>query len=190
VRGWTARRVTGVERSPSGCHTGNVEDCPICVDNAAADRGVDPWFVARLQTGYVRFAPNQYFKGSVFFAAKRCVREVFDLDEGTRGLHLAEMSEVPAAVHQAFRPRKMNLESLGNGVPHLHWWITPRYESDPRPRGPIWEDLNFLQSLWCEGGRPSSETLSALQGSLLAAVRSRDVTIELTQRGEGPDQTR
>lgn len=130
---------------PSACvgtleisrHTGPMADCPICTDNAAAEEGVDPWFIARLETGYVRLAPNQYFRGSVFFVARQCVREVFDLDDSLRHRHLAEMAELAAAVNEAFEPRKLNIESLGNGVPHLHWWITPRYETDPRPRGPF-----------------------------------------------------
>ena len=152
-------------------------DCSICDDNAAADDGVDPWLIARLQTGYVRLAKTQYFNGSLFFVAKQCVREVFDLDADTRALHLAEMAEVAAAANEAFQPRKMNIESLGNGVPHLHWWITPRYESDPRPWGPIWEDLEFLRLLWGKEGRPSVEEREALKESLLIALQSRDVTI-------------
>jgi diadenosine tetraphosphate (Ap4A) HIT family hydrolase len=154
--------------------------CPICADNAAADAGTDPWFVARLRTGYVRIAPTQYFHGSLFFVARDCVREVFDLDAASRSLHLTEMAEVAAAVNEAFRPRKLNIESLGNGVPHLHWWITPRYESDPRPRGPIWEDLDFLRVLWGEGGRPAPAALDALRGSVLAALKRREVTLEPT----------
>ena len=156
-----------------------MKTCPICRDNNASDEGTDPWFVARLQTGYVRLAPNQYFKGGSFFVSKQCVREVFDLDVSVRAHHLLEMAEVAAAVNGAFHPRKLNVESLGNGVPHLHWWITPRYETDPRPRAPIWEDLDFLRVLWCEGGRPSSEEFMERRGSLLDALRNRAVTIEL-----------
>ena len=36
---------------------------------AIAAAGSDPWFIARLQTGYVRPGPTQYFKGSVLFIA-------------------------------------------------------------------------------------------------------------------------
>jgi diadenosine tetraphosphate (Ap4A) HIT family hydrolase len=155
-----------------------VNDCHICAENAASDSGSDPWFVARLQTGYVRLAPNQYFKGSSFFVAKQCVREVFDLDVDARRLHLAEMAEVASAANDAFQPRKMNIESLGNSVPHLHWWITPRYTTDPRPLGPIWEDLDFLRLLWASQGRPTPEGFSAIRDSLLAALRTRDVVVE------------
>ncbi len=92
-------------------------DCSICKENEASEDGTDPWLVARLQTGYVRLSPNQYFKGSLFFVAERCVREVFDLEIAVRGPHLAEMAEVAAAANEVFTPLKMNIESLGNGFP-------------------------------------------------------------------------
>ena len=58
---------------------------------------------------------------------------------------------------RAFKPFKLNYEALGNGTPHVHWHLVPRYESDPHPRGPIWEDLGFLRLLWTGGGaRPTS----------------------------------
>ena len=41
----------------------------------------------------------------------------------------------------AFRPRKLNYELLGNQVPHLHWHLFPRYESDPRHLQAVWLDL-------------------------------------------------
>jgi diadenosine tetraphosphate (Ap4A) HIT family hydrolase len=102
-------------------------DCHICADNARADAGAEPWSVARLETGYVRLNPNQYFTGSTFFLTKVCVHELHQLDRSTRLKHLDEMAEVSAAIFTAFSPRKLNYEALGNGAPHLHWWLTPRY---------------------------------------------------------------
>lgn len=157
-----------------------VVSCPICTENAVSDEGTDPWFVSRLQTGYVRLNPNQYFRGALFFVAKDCVREVFDLNRTVRDLHLNEMAEVAAALNDAFTPRKLNVESLGNGVPHLHWWLTPRYETDPRPYAPIWEDLDFLRVQWTGVGRPSPEELASCRALLLGSLRPRDVVIELS----------
>jgi diadenosine tetraphosphate (Ap4A) HIT family hydrolase len=114
-----------------------VSGCHICDDNAAADARTEPWAVARLQTGYVRLNPNQYFAGATFFLAKQCVHELHELSRPTRLLHLEEMSEVAAAVFEVFEPRKLNYEALGNSTPHLHWWLTPRSATDARPSGPI-----------------------------------------------------
>jgi diadenosine tetraphosphate (Ap4A) HIT family hydrolase len=155
-----------------------MSDCQICADNAAADRGDDRWTVARVETGYIRLNQNQYFAGACFFLAKPCVRELHDLDPAARSLHLHEMAEVAAAMFAAFEPRKMNHEALGNGVPHLHWWLTPRYASDPRPFAPIWEDLEFLCAQWTDGGRPSDGVHAVRRSRLLSALRDRDLNID------------
>jgi diadenosine tetraphosphate (Ap4A) HIT family hydrolase len=152
--------------------------CPNCDANDAADRGDDPWAVARVQTGYVKLSPTQYYRGATFFVAKACVRELHELSGADRQSHLMEMSEVAAAVFMTFEPQKLNYEALGNSVPHLHWWLTPRHANDPRPRGPIWEDMDFLRALWTGGMRPDDLERRRLQRSLLAALKQRDVVIE------------
>lgn len=41
------------------------------------------------------------------------------------------------ALEAHFRPLKMNYETLGNALPHLHTHIVPRYADDPRPGFPF-----------------------------------------------------
>jgi len=50
----------------------------------------------------------------------------------------ADLFAAQGAVMRALRPDHINLESLGNVVPHLHWHIVPRYLGDPRWGAPIW----------------------------------------------------
>jgi diadenosine tetraphosphate (Ap4A) HIT family hydrolase len=155
-----------------------LDPCFICERNEAAERGDDPYCLARLRTGYVRLNPNQHFVGASFFAGSICVAELHDLERATRQLYLDEMAEVAAALMAAFDPRKLNYELLGNGCPHLHWWLTPRYTTDPRPIGPIWEDLEFLRAQWTDGARPTDDERDDRRRRLLDALRARDVTIE------------
>jgi diadenosine tetraphosphate (Ap4A) HIT family hydrolase len=152
--------------------------CANCAANEAAERGDDPWAVARLHTGYVKLAPTQYYRGATFFVAKACVAELHELGRPDRQAHLVEMSEVAAAVFDAFSPRKLNYEALGNSVPHLHWWLTPRHANDGRLAGPIWEDLDFLRALWTGGMRPDDTERRDLQHRLLKALGDRNVEIE------------
>jgi diadenosine tetraphosphate (Ap4A) HIT family hydrolase len=42
------------------------------------------------------------------------------------------------AVAAAMNPDHVNVESLGNVVPHLHWHVIPRYLDDARWGMPIW----------------------------------------------------
>lgn len=41
------------------------------------------------------------------------------------------------ALDRAFAPTKMNINLLGNLVPHLHAHLVPRYYGDPAPGRPI-----------------------------------------------------
>lgn len=54
----------------------------------------------------------------------------------------AECMDVVACVERALRnalaPTKINLASLGNMVPHLHWHVVARFDWDSRFPDPIW----------------------------------------------------
>ena len=153
-------------------------DCPACERNQAADRGEDPWAVARLTTGYVKVHEIRYFRGYTFFVAKDCVAELHELEVATRDAHLAEMAEVAHAVVEAFQPQKLNYEALGNSVRHLHWHLVPRRSDDPRPWGPVWEDLEFLRAVWTGAPRYEDSERDELREALFHALQRRPVRIE------------
>ena len=134
--------------------------CWLCEENDRQAAGDCVGAVAGTETGWVRLHRVQRFRGAAFFVARECVREVYHLDAATRARHLAELAEVCAGIDAAFRPVKMNVESLGNGVPHLHWWLTPRHADDARPKGPIWEDLDFLRDLWAGDAELDADDLA------------------------------
>jgi diadenosine tetraphosphate (Ap4A) HIT family hydrolase len=70
----------------------------------------------------------------------------------------------------------MNYEALGNLVPHLHWWLTPRPYDDPRPLGPIWEDPDFLRSM-AEETAPADDA-RAVRRRVLDALIERSIEVE------------
>ena len=45
---------------------------------------------------------------------------------------------VEAALRACLQPDKINLASLGNQVPHLHWHVIPRWRDDRHFPNPIW----------------------------------------------------
>ncbi len=155
-------------------------DCEVCAHHEAIEAGDTARAVARLGTGYVKLPPTQYFRGYVTFSAKTCVPELHDLAAAERLQFLAEMASVAHATWRAFAPRKLNYELLGNGTAHLHWHLFPRYDTDPHPRGPVWEDLNFLRNLWTGGATLSQADLDGARAKLLTELRREDVKIERT----------
>ena len=69
------------------------------------------------------------------------VREMTDLAADDRELFMQAVWEVEAAVRDAMAPDKINVASLGNMTPHLHWHVIPRYVDDAHFPGPIWGAL-------------------------------------------------
>jgi methyltransferase (TIGR00027 family) len=51
----------------------------------------------------------------------------------------ADLFLAQQAIVRVVRPDHVNVESLGNVVPHLHWHIIPRFTSDPTWGMPIWQ---------------------------------------------------
>ncbi len=66
------------------------------------------------------------------------VREMTDLDEATRARFMRAVFCVEAALRLSLNPDKINLASLGNMTPHLHWHVIPRYVNDATFPKPIW----------------------------------------------------
>ena len=100
----------------------------------------DYWdLVATLDVSSLYLSTNQTYRG-------QC-QLIFDLRHATRPDQLtaaewtafcADLYRAQQSVVAATQPDHVNIESLGNVVPHLHWHIIPRYVGDPRWGMPIW----------------------------------------------------
>jgi diadenosine tetraphosphate (Ap4A) HIT family hydrolase len=68
----------------------------------------------------------------------RHVREMTDLAPPDRSRLMDVVFAVEASVREALAPDKMNVASLGNMVPHVHWHVIPRFRDDTHFPAPIW----------------------------------------------------
>jgi diadenosine tetraphosphate (Ap4A) HIT family hydrolase len=68
----------------------------------------------------------------------RHVREMTDLPAPEQGRLMAVVLAVEAHVRLSLEPDKMNLASLGNLTPHLHWHVIPRWRDDRHFPAPVW----------------------------------------------------
>jgi diadenosine tetraphosphate (Ap4A) HIT family hydrolase len=66
------------------------------------------------------------------------VAEMSDLDDAARVKLTAAVNGVERALRRVVTPAKVNLASLGNQVPHVHWHVIPRYTNDSRFPMPVW----------------------------------------------------
>ena len=91
------------------------------------------------------------------------VKEMTDLPSGDQQALLQVVLAAEATLREVMAPDKINLASLGNVVPHLHWHVIPRFADDPHFPNPVW-------------GERKRDTPHATQADLdaqLAAVLNR-----------------
>lgn len=65
-------------------------------------------------------------------------KEMTDLPSQQREHLMRVVLAVETAVRQVLRPDKINLASLGNVVPHIHWHVIPRHSQDRHFPNPVW----------------------------------------------------
>ncbi|MCD2517068.1 HIT family protein [Massilia sp. G4R7] len=88
------------------------------------------------------------------------VREMSDLAAADRLLLNDAVYELELAVREVMAPLKVNVASLGNVVPHLHWHVIPRYA----------DDAHFPAPVWAAASRQTDEAVLAVRRALLPAL--------------------
>lgn len=64
--------------------------------------------------------------------------EMTDLLPEQRSALMQAVCKVEAVVRRELEPGKINLASLGNVVPHLHWHVVARWPHDAHFPQPVW----------------------------------------------------
>lgn len=66
------------------------------------------------------------------------VAEWTDLPPADRSRIMQAVAKVETVLREHLKPTKVNLASLGNVVPHLHWHVIARFDWDARWPAPVW----------------------------------------------------
>jgi diadenosine tetraphosphate (Ap4A) HIT family hydrolase len=66
------------------------------------------------------------------------VKEISDLAGADRMALNDAVCQVELALREVMEPGKVNLASLGNMTPHLHWHVIPRFADDAHFPNPVW----------------------------------------------------
>ena len=69
------------------------------------------------------------------------VKEMSDLPPNQRARMMKVVFAVEAAMREIIQPDKINLASLGNKTPHLHWHVVPRFENDKHFPNSHWGEM-------------------------------------------------
>jgi diadenosine tetraphosphate (Ap4A) HIT family hydrolase len=114
------------------------------------------WSDARCRVLLVTDTP---FAGFCRVVWNEHVPELTDLDDASQARVMSVVATVERALRKLLSPDKVNLASLGNMVPHLHWHVIPRYR----------DDSHFPDAIWAAAKRPG--VLRTLPGDFAANVK-------------------
>lgn len=103
------------------------DTCPMCNDDPTADENPFSYKIAMLPGGRLQLPKNQFIKGYCILIANGHDSELHHMPEQESAAFLEDMVRVGGVLMQLFGADKINYEVLGNGVPHIHAHIKPRY---------------------------------------------------------------
>jgi len=101
------------------------------------------------------------------------VREFSDLGPDDRSLCMDAVVAVEAVLREHLKPAKVNLATLGNMVPHVHWHVIARFD---------W-DTHFPSPVWASAQREAPAPALARVESLLPALET-EMTLLLARERE------
>ena len=105
--------------------------CPLCIEPL-------PGELVRTQQWVVIDAQDPMFPGFTRVIWLAHVAEMTDLNLDQRRALMEVVLAVEEVMRQTLSPHKINLASLGNQVPHLHWHVIPRWRDDARFPASVW----------------------------------------------------
>lgn len=107
-------------------------DCPLC-SNAGA--------LLVLQTPkwrVIRSTDDANFPAFYRLIWQDHVAEFSDLPAEDRSACMDAVVRIEQVLRDALQPTKINLATLGNVVPHLHWHVIARFDWDSHFPNPVW----------------------------------------------------
>ncbi|HEU4777349.1 MAG TPA: HIT family protein [Telluria sp.] len=99
------------------------------------------------------------------------VKEMSDLSPADRMLLNDVVWHVELALREVMKPGKVNVASLGNVVPHLHWHVIPRFA----------DDAHFPNPVWTTAVRTTEEPILAARRALLPKLAA-DIVRRLSKQ--------
>ena len=138
-------------------------DCELCKSEGGALVIANEWLRVMLvdehgYPGYVRVVWNEH------------VREMTELSDAERQRLMKTVFAVESAQREVLTPLKINLASLGNMTPHLHWHVIARFADDLHYPQPVWGTVQHT---------PDDQTLQARRALI---DRLREVIAEKVSR--------
>ena len=98
------------------------------------------------------------YPGFLRVIVNRHVKEMTDLAERERLMRVVFAGE--AVLRKLYQPAKVNLASLGNIVPHVHWHVIARFA----------DDAHFPDAIWAPARRAAAPRVAVSNDALAQAI--------------------
>ncbi|MBT3980527.1 MAG: HIT family protein [Bacteriovoracaceae bacterium] len=139
--------------------------CGVCkrVESSLAQN--NPYFIHEFKHSIFVLGDHQVFKGYSLLLLKNHVRELHDMNREDYLELSDELMVATNAIVKTFSCYKMNYQSLGNMVEHVHWHLLPRYRDEKHTGKAPWEyymDPDFKE----EEFRTTSEQALSLSSQI------------------------
>lgn len=138
-------------------------DCPFCRKLSNLNSLPSEELIWQFRHSVALLGPWQYYHGYSILVARTHATELNQLPDHERVAYFNEMCLLAKAIEEAFHPRKLNYELLGNQVPHLHWHLFPRYDHDPDVLKPVWLALDRAERDETERYRLEARPINSLE---------------------------
>ncbi len=143
---------------------GGFEDCELC----ASPGGDVIW-----ENGICRvvMVADPDYPGFCRVILHRHLREMSDLPHPERMQLMNVVFAVETAMRCLYQPDKINLASLGNLTPHVHWHLIPRWRDDRHFPLPVWaapERAHSPQRRLVDGRQLGDQIIAALRSTVTA----------------------
>jgi diadenosine tetraphosphate (Ap4A) HIT family hydrolase len=109
----------------------------MCAEDRLDDTGFGVrFFAGEVSDAYLQRAAIQRGYTVVVWRGRH-VAEPTELSADEAARYWLEVLRAARAIEAVFQPVKLNYDTLGNALPHLHTHVVPRYTDDPRPGWPF-----------------------------------------------------
>jgi diadenosine tetraphosphate (Ap4A) HIT family hydrolase len=127
-------------------------NCPLCQPSRYPLIWDDKYF-------RVILINDQSYPGYCRVEVKDHIKEMTDLTASKQQAMMKILMTIEGILRDHLKPKKINLASLGNITPHLHWHIIPRYQ----------DDNHFPDSVWSSPKRFKEKELPEKESAILIA---------------------
>jgi len=106
-------------------------NCPLCIEPGGI-------LVAKTAAWRVVRVLDANFPAFYRLIWQAHVAEFSQLSRAERSDCIEAVNAIEQVLIEALQPTKVNLASLGNVVPHLHWHVIARFDWDSHFPNPVW----------------------------------------------------